>query len=202
MKFALSILIAILLLPSCSSDESRLREAQRIGAIDIDPRSSFGAIRVLTPIPPDIEYSTGEYAIENLVQAKWGEGFPSRAILELDFYAPTNEIADASVPINVTVRPPFQGTLLGVQIGETADSALSKVRGHYARAWISETGRPRHRTLPGDTSEGWVIHLDDDHLLMYSKEHGIRRGKLVDPPEYSESLRYDTISYRIKPKAQ
>ena len=200
MRYISIILVAVLLLSSCSSDEARVREAQRIGAIDIDPRSSFGAIRALTPIPPAIEYPKGKHGIENLVKAEWGEGISSPAILELGFYAPTNEITDASVPIDVTVRPPFQGTLLGVRIGETPDSALSKVRRHYPGAWVSET--EHNRTRPGDTSEGWIIHLDEGHLLMYSKDHRIRRGKPVDPPEYNVSLRYDTIAYTIKPKAQ
>lgn len=190
---------AAILVLACSSEESRLDDAEEIGAIDIDPRASFGGIRKLTPVQPAIEHPAGKYGIENLIKAQWGKRLFSQAILDVHFYAPGDTISDDSRPISVTVRPPFQGSILGVRLGDSVETALTKVRRHFPAASILPPS-PYRVARPGDTSEQWTIRLDDKHLLSYHKDHRIRRGKPVQPPVYNISLRYGTTGYSIVPK--
>lgn len=196
-----SVLALVLVTFGCSSEESRLREAKKIGAMAIDPRASLRAIEALTPVPPSIEYPRGKYGIENLVQAQWGKGLVGTAILELHFHASTHEVSATLVPFAVIARAPFLGTILGVRVGETAESALRKVRRDYPEAYVAPPS-PWKGTRAGDTSEEWTIHLDDGHMLLYSKQHRIRRGKPVDPPRYNITLQYATSGYTIRTKQE
>lgn len=184
---------AAILVLACSS---RLDDAKEIGAIDIDPRASFGGIRKLTPVQPAVEHPTGKYGIENLTKAQWGRGLFSQAILDVHFYAPGDKINDDSWPIRVIVRSPFQGSILGVSLGDSVETALTKVRRHFPAASIVPPS-PYRVARPGDTSEEWRINLDRIHGLSYRKDHRIRWGKPVQPPVYNISLEYGTAGYSI-----
>lgn len=146
-------LFAVALLAACG--ESREEAAERIGAVDIDPRKTFGTLR--KSLGPQAEVlDASDHKIRDLVKVQFGpKGSSGEPLLELWFHSASRDVAPTARPIMVIARPPFKGTVMGVRLGDSLETAWRPVRQREPRVPPSYPG-----AAPPPPTGGWLMALE------------------------------------------
>ena len=158
------------LILGCMSDEQRKQAAaDKIGAVDLRPEMSLGHLKkVLREEHPEISI---EGSVKNITFVTLGNRLVHATFLRsvLDTSPPD----DLAVPISVRVYKPFKGTMCGVPLDATLDSALETVRKSYPQAQFEKYpfGEDRRIVLNAFLESTYYLELRTDGLEVKSNRY-------------------------------
>ncbi|GEM_PF-5590476 len=148
----ISLVLLLLILLGCSS-EKQLRQAAAddLGRVDLKPETTLGDLKtLLRDQNPEV--------IKGSVKNEMTITFRHRlvyAYFRNEFYSSTPQ--DNWAPIRLEAYAPFKGTIAGMSIGMSYESALENVKKFYPNARIETDSYGSSINLRGTREDTWTL---------------------------------------------
>lgn len=147
-----SLVLLLLTLFACSS-ERQLRQAAAddLGRIDLKPETTLGELKTLLR-DQNPEVITGSVKNQMILTFRRRLVY---AYFRNEFYSSTPQ--DNWAPIRLEAYAPFKGTIAGMSIGVSYESALDNVKKFYPNARIETDSYGNSINLRGTREDTWTL---------------------------------------------